>query len=61
MTEQDYLTIAKSRLHNYVIDGGALDGKGNVERAIEICKIEALIAIAEELRKLNKNELGRKP
>ena len=58
---EDYLTIAKSRLHNYVIDGGALDGKGNMERAIEICKVEALIAIADELQKLNKNGVGIKP
>ena len=48
-TEADeYLTRAKSRLHNYVMPT-AMDGAGNVERAIEVCKIEALISIAESL------------
>lgn len=53
----EYLTRAKSRLHNFVMPT-AMDGVGNVERAIEVCKIEALISIAESLKSLDEQGIA---
>jgi hypothetical protein len=58
MTEHDYISSAASRLHNMVLPSAG--DIGSVALMAEAAKIEALIAIAQELRKLNKNGVAIK-
>ena len=47
---EDHLTTALSRFHNYILDGKIDDY--TVQDWIEITKIEAILGLAEQVKKL---------
>lgn len=48
--DEDYITNAKSRLHNIILPTAS--DTGEIALMVEACKIEAQIAIAEQLKRI---------